>query len=222
MENKGLKGLIFKILPAYGWISIIVMLSVNMVTYVGTRFFTKDFVHYDMSLGIDGKIPLVPWFIFVYVVLAYAQWIIGYFLTARQERSICINIIVAEVIAKLICLFCFLVIPTSMVRPEITATDFWSRMVNLVYMIDEPNNLFPSIHCLESYVLLRSMPYIKAPKWYKYLTLPVTLLVFLSTLLVRQHVVLDIVGAMGAVESGILITRYLFKKKPFKALLKKA
>ena len=108
--------------------------------------------------------------------------------------------------ADAICLICFLVIPTTMVRHDLTATDFLSRWVQSVYDIDAADNLFPSIHCLESYVLTRgAFKMERCPAWYKWGSIPVTILVFLSTLFMRQHVIADVISAVAAVEIGFLV-----------------
>ena len=100
-----------------------------------------------------------------------------------------------------------------MARPDNVGTGFFGWAVSLMYKFDPADNLFPSIHCLESYVLCRTMFWMKGvPKWYKMINIPVTILVFASTVLLKQHVVVDLVSAVAVVEIGILVTG-LFKRK---------
>ena len=74
--------------------------------------------------------------------------------------------------------------------------------------MDAPDNLFPSIHCLESYVCFRGALYTKkVPVWYKYVMLISTVLVFASTVLVKQHVLVDMLGAVLAVEFGLFVSK---------------
>ena len=208
MESK--KNPFTRFLPFYGWMSVIVSLAVNMTAFQATRLINRGWHHYDFSLPIDNVIPLVTWFIIIYIPIAYGQWIYGFYLAARERKPICYHFYASEIIAKLLCLVCFLVIPTTMVRHDLTGTDFLSRWVQLIYDTDAADNLFPSIHCLESYVLLRECFLMeRCPKWFKWANIPVTLLVFASTLFLRQHVFVDIIGAIVVVEIGIFIANRL-------------
>lgn len=199
-----------KILPGYGWLAIFLMLGMNFVTYCGSRLLNTSWHHYNMSCWLDSRIPFIKEFILVYIVFAFLQWGCGFFLVAREEKKICYRICIGEITAKLFCLVCFLLIPTTMIRGHVTGNDFFSRCVILMYKTDAADNLFPSIHCLESYLLMRVLPWMKkVPVWYRIATPLVSILVCASTLFVKQHVFVDVPGAILAVETGLLISRFL-------------
>ena len=213
-NEKKSKNIFLRIIPLYGWICLILMATLNIITFIGTRFVNKNFVHYDFTLSIDNAIPFIKEFIVVYIIFAYLQWIYGYYLSAKTDKPECIRIFSAEIIAKLICLICFMVIPTTMQRADVQGTDFFSKSVKIVYGIDSADNLFPSIHCLESYLLARTLPLLKkAPRWYKIITWPVSILVFASVLFVKQHVIVDVVSAIAAVEIGLFLSKIIFRSK---------
>ena len=210
MENK--KNIFTRFLPAYGWAAVILLNVINLIAFQGTRLINGTWHHYDLSLPLDNMIPLVKAFAFIYLPVAYAQWIYGFYLAAREKKNICFNIFGAEIIAKLICMICFLVIPTTMVRHDVTGNDPLTLMLRFVYWVDSPDNLFPSIHCLESYVLTRgAFKMERCPAWFKWGSIPVTLLVFASTLFTRQHVFVDIIAAVAVVEIGYFISGRFFK-----------
>ena len=95
---------------------------------------------------------------------------------------------------------------------DVTGIDPLTLMLRFVYWADSPDNLFPSIHCLESYVLTRgAFKMERCPAWFKWGSIPVTLLVFASTLFTRQHVFVDIIAAVAVVEIGYLISGRFFK-----------
>ncbi|MBR6223302.1 MAG: phosphatase PAP2 family protein [Lachnospiraceae bacterium] len=193
--------------PIYGILALTVMLIINFSTYIGNRMITKDMAHHDFSLPIDGMIPFVKSFIIIYVIIAYVQWIGGYYLIGRQEKRLCFFIVTAEIIAKLITLICFLTLPAEIKRPEIVDTDFLSRFVKWVYDTDPPSNLFPSIHCLESLIIARTAYKLKdVPKWYPPVTIVTSVLVCASTLLVKQHFFVDVIGAIVVVEVGLFVS----------------
>ena len=69
-------------------------------------------------------------------------------------------------------------------------------------------NLFPSVHCLESWFCFRSaLKQKKTPEFYKWISFFATILVFLSVLFTRQHVIADIFGAILVFELGMLFAR---------------
>ena len=197
-----------RVLPAYGWKMLTLMLVTNCIAFNATRLLTTGWYHYSMETSFDKMIPYIKEFVIVYIPLAYIQWIIGFFIIARSGEKTCHKLIGAEIIGKLICLICFLAIPTTMIRADITGTDFLNRWVRFIYETDPADNLFPSIHCLESWIIFRSTFYLKSlPKWAKPLNLIVTLLVFASTLFLRQHVIVDVFAGVIAIEIGLLIMK---------------
>ena len=105
----------------------------------------------------------------------------------------------------------FLMIPTTMTRPDIIGTDLFSLLVRSLYVMDTPDNLFPSFHVLESYMLLRTLPLLKkAPKWYRMLTPIVSPLVIISILFVKQHLIVDILGGIAVCEFGLLTMNIIY------------
>ena len=139
----------------YWWIPIFSMLLINSVAYTGTKLVTDSGYHFDISLPIDFAIPFIPSFIIIYI-LSYLQWIVGYGLVAAESKEVCYRVISSEIIAKLICLVIFLVLPTTMNRPENTGGGIFGYLVDLIYSLDTPTTLLPSVHCLESWILFRT------------------------------------------------------------------
>ena len=198
---------IYKILPKYAFLPLIICLGLNAFTYFGTRLFTTGLYHYDLSLPIDYMIPFTPFMMSVYV-LAYVVWIVGFIVIGRESREVCYEVLTAEQIAKLCCLVAFIAIPTTIIRPEVTGTGFFQWLSRLRYSMDSPDNLLPSVHCLENWICFRgAMKCKKVGKGYKIFTFVAAILVFASTLMVKQHVVLDVVAAIVVVELGLFLSR---------------
>ena len=194
-----------KIIPPYAYVPLICVVGTNALTYFATRLITRKLPHHIFSLPLDEYVPLVPFFVTFYV-LAFIQWIVGFILMARESRRFCYQMMTGEMIAKLICMVCFLAFPTTMVRPEITGSDIWSRVLSVVYQLDAPDNLFPSIHCLESWICFRAaMRQKKTGTWYTWASFVFTVGVCASTVLVKQHLLPDIAGGILAVEAGLFL-----------------
>lgn len=195
-----------KIVPVYAFIPLFMCLAINAVTYYGTRIFTTGREHIDMSVPADALIPFVPQWIIVYV-LSYFFWIVGFIVIARESREVCGEVLCAEQISKLICLVMFMLLPATMNRPEIGNSVF-DRLVGLIYASDPPDNLFPSIHCMDSWLCFRgAMKCKKVGRGYKVFCFVFSVLVFVCVVLVKQHVLVDIAAGVAVAELGLLISK---------------
>ncbi|SHH55358.1 hypothetical protein SAMN02745229_00653 [Butyrivibrio fibrisolvens DSM 3071] len=197
------------IVPDYAYLPLAFMFFINLVTYYGTRLLTDHFKHYDISVSLDSRLPFWPVFIIPYL-FAFLQWTVGFIVISRNSKAYCYKVISGEILSKLIVCLIFVLFPTTVFRNEICGQDFCSRIVALIYAIDAPTNLFPSIHCLESYICMRTALEMKnVSRNYKVTMIVTGLLVFMSTLLVKQHVVLDVLGAVVVAETGRFIAEFI-------------
>ena len=198
-------------LPAHAYIPLIFVVMAGALSYYGTKLINQGVLHYDLTLPIDGLIPFVPAFSIIYV-LAYVQWAVGLLLIAREDAGLCRQVLAGEVISKLICMALFIIVPTTMVRAEIRSDDFFSAIMRFIYSVDAADNLFPSIHCMDSWVCFRGALRMKRTgKWYSRFSLVFTLLVCASTVLVKQHVIVDVFAGLLVAEIGQYISRKFFR-----------
>ena len=201
------KRLALRILPAYAFVPAILAVSFNFIAYYIPKAVLVNAKHYDLSIFIDDLIPFLPCFIFFYI-LAYGQWASNYIYHARLGREQFYHIATSVILAKLISMICFLVIPTEIVRPEITGGGLWNFLTQMIYDADTPRNLFPSLHCVESWTVYRAARMMKkAPRWYAPLQLFISVMVFASTVFVKQHFFIDILAGIIAVELGWFLSR---------------
>ena len=200
------------IYPLYSIAPIAGMLGMNVLAYFGTRIFTTGRYHYNIESPLDLLLPVVPFFVLFYL-LAFVQWIVCYVMIGREAKAYCYRFFIGEIIAKAMCLVIFLIIPTTMNRPELTGNGIFERLLAFVYSVDTADNLFPSIHCLESWMCWRGCRKLTGmPRWLSGVNLVFTLLVFASTVLCKQHVLIDIAGGVAVVEIGLLLSPKILKK----------
>lgn len=198
---------LYKILPKYAFLPMIISIGFNAFVYFGTRPFTDRLYHYDLSIPLDHSIPIIPFFMIPYV-LAYVTWILGFIIIGRESRQVCYEVMTAEQIAKVICLIFFIFLPAQIVRPEITGNSFSEQLTKLVYAVDEPNNLFPSIHCMLNWLLFRTSFYCKkVGKTYRIAMFFAALIIFASVLFTKQHLIVDIFGGILAAEFGLFVSK---------------
>lgn len=191
------------VIPEYSLFPLILAFSFNTAVYTGSRMIAGGWTHYNIESFLDQKIPFWPPAAFVYLG-CYLFWIVNYILIGRQEKQRAYQFFKGDLLSRLICLVFFLAFPTTNVRPAVEADGFWNQVMIWLYSIDTADNLFPSIHCLVSwfcYIGIRGRKEI--PVWYRGFSCVMALLVCVSTLLTKQHVIIDVVG-------GVLLAELCF------------
>lgn len=203
-----------RLIPGIMWIPILLSLACNMIAYYGTRLLTANWVHHDITGFLDEKIPLIPWTIVIYFG-CYLFWIVNYVIGCRQDQEKAFRFMSADFLAKIVCLLCFLVFPTTNIRPVIEGNSLWDELMRLLYRLDAADNLFPSIHCLTSYfcfIAVRNNQ--KIPPWYQALSLFITISICLSTLTTKQHVLIDVIaGVLLAELSWLFVDKSGFSRR---------
>ena len=167
----------------------------NQLVYWGGAALAETRHHYQFSTALDRAIPLIPWTVCIYFG-CYAFWALHYCLCAavplRARRFF-----TADFIAKGVCFVFFVGLPTTMARPAVQGLNVCESLVRALYILDAPVNLFPSIHCLNSWLCWASARDIPAfSHGYKAFALCAAVAVCVSTLTLRQHVLLDVAGGI--------------------------
>ncbi len=201
-----------KVVPTYAILPMC-MTGIMMACSYGLAkviqfFFTFDPI--DITSSFDAFFSFDPIWIWIYFG-SYFFWIYQYTAVARESEEKACQLAVADAVAKMICLVFFIALPATNVRPEITGNGVSDNLMRLLYRIDTPTNLFPSIHCFVAWMGTR---YIFECKKMKHKWLVGTLcfigsiLVFLSTLYTKQHVFWDVLSGIAVAEIGWLVARF--------------
>lgn len=201
-----IKEKISRILPEYAWLPLAVEVLLNMAVYNGAKLIAGRWYHYNLETGLDRAIPFVPWTVLIYFG-CYLFWIMNYMISVRQGRKAAYRFLSADFLAKCICFFFFLSLPTTNIRPEVTGDGIWNALMRFLYWVDSADNLFPSIHCLTSwmcYIGVRGRK--NVPFWYRSFSCLMAIAVFISTLTTKQHVVADVAGGVLLAEACYRIT----------------
>lgn len=187
---------ITRIVPAYGFFPLVFSFVFNCLVYSGSRAVAGSWYHHNIESNLDLRLPFLPQFLIIYFG-CYIFWAANYILAARQDREEVYRFFTADFISRCVCLVIFLVYPTTNTRPVIEGSGFWDLLAGWLYSIDAADNLFPSIHCLVSwFCFLAVKGQKKIPIWYKAVSFILAVLVFLSTLFTKQHVIVDVAGGI--------------------------
>lgn len=207
---KKIQKLVTAIIPEKSIVPLTFAVLVNMTVYCGSRLIAGDWVHHNIESALDRQIPFWPPSIIIYIA-AYLFWTVNYILISRRSKEEVCQFFSADFLSRMICLTCFLLFPTTNTRPVVEPAGFFNWLMIFLYSVDAADNLFPSIHCLVSwlcYIGIRGKKDI--PVWYRGFSCVSALLVCVSTLTTKQHVIADVIG-------GVLLAEVCFRlgKKPF-------
>lgn len=170
-----------------------------------------------LALPIDKAIPVCSFFVVIYI-LAFVQWIYAALVVLKQDSKIAYKLLSAVIIGSLIGLFCFLIYPTKVTRPEIIGNNIFDKILKLIYSIDSVIPACPSFHCFVSTIVIYVLYKCNVNKKILYFNIIFSILVFISTLLTKQHVFVDVpCGILLA-----LVSMLLSKKIGFNKLFEKA
>lgn len=196
-------------IPLYSILPLAVCSILNSLVYYGTMFFSRyGTIFHNFTTSFDEFIPVLPISIFIYGS-CYVFWALNYILIAHIGKRALFELCSADIIAKIVCLAFFIFLPTTNIRPELLNESLSSDLLRFVYTMDKPVNLLPSIHCLTSwfcFIGMRGKSVI--PRWYRIFSLIFAVSICLSTLLTKQHVIIDVVIGVGLAELTFFISRH--------------
>lgn len=158
-------------------------------------------VKYYWRLKIDDKIPLVPWMLVPYV--SYALFFIGgsLVLIFSEQFFLFIKTMIFVQFAANIIWYLF---PNGVKRPSLSGQGLMIDGLRKLYLVDKHDaNGFPSAHAFHSmivaYFLAQQFP-VGAGLIYVWVTLILT-----STVLTKQHYILDLVGGVALAAIGLWV-----------------
>ncbi|MBQ2203232.1 MAG: phosphatase PAP2 family protein [Oscillospiraceae bacterium] len=204
-----------RLLPAYAWLPALSVIGMNFLVYYIPKLLETHRSLNLVSTALDDALPRVPYFAVIYV-LAYAQWAVGILAICRESRAHCFRVMSGVLISEALVLLVFLVYPTTLRRPPVEVRDLPTAVLDWVYRSDTPTNLFPSLHCMQSWLCFRgAVGMRRTPRWYPWAQLIFALLVFASVILTKQHIWPDILGGIAFGELGQLLGRRIRAERLF-------
>lgn len=159
---------------------------------------------YYWKLKIDDSIPFIPVFIIPYI--SYFGYIVFTIFALWNTRFI-FEFFTAYIITYVIAGIFWYFVPNGVRRPTITGKDIFSRLTSYVYGHDEDTNGFPSAHVFATLIC----------SYYLFLPFPAALPLILfmaisiiaSTVLVKQHYAIDILGGILVFFVSVPIAKFL-------------
>ncbi len=191
LKNKLKKNKIVWIIPLYAafYLPWFIWLEKNVTSH-----------YYVIHLPIDDKIPFCEFFIiFYYLWFVYMIGAVTYCVFTDQDAFFRGFIFIASGMTL------FLVISTLFpnghdLRPSSFPRDnIFTSLLAFIYKADTPTNIFPSLHvynAVGAHLSLAHNKAIKDRKGLRALSLFTCIGITLSTLFLKQHSTLDVIGAL--------------------------
>jgi PAP2 superfamily. len=156
-----------------------------------------------MHTKLDSHIPFIKEFVIPYVfwyIYMIATIIYFGFVSRKDFYRLTALMLLGMVVACII----YLIFPNGQnMRPQITQSDVFSRMIKYLYSVDTPTNVAPSLHVFDSIAIhlgLVNCYKTKDKMWLKVTSFICMILICASTVFIKQHSLVDVFwGAMMAV-----------------------
>jgi len=149
-------------------------------------------------------IPYILWYAFILICLFY------FYLRNKQTYYISLT---SLIVGELICYAIYYFFQTTTPRPVIDGNDLLSTLIRMIYRNDEPYNCFPSIHVFTTSIMLVGILKSSFRNYVNVLLISInSILIILSTIFIKQHVILDVVSGIGLACLTYPIFEIIYKK----------
>lgn len=155
----------------------------------------------------DDSVPFVPAFSVPYVAWFFLQAFTAWH-CFRKERPVFRRFVGYILFGYAVAIAAFVMYPSAIdFRPVVTGQDVFSRLVAVLYQMDSPTNVLPSLHVIVAvgiaFALCKTKAFgkpILCILWWL-----IALSICASTVLIKQHSVLDILGAIPVCVGGYVL-----------------
>lgn len=163
-----------------------------------------------IKFAIDDTIPFVPIFSIPYIL--YIPFLIITLIYFVGFTNLYRSISIAFIFCLLIAYLTYFFYQTYILRPEIINIDVFSKLVLYIYSKDHPYNCFPSLHNALS--ILSFFYWVQVLPKFKWIIGIFVLLIILSTLLIKQHYIPDVISGVLLAIISFRISCHFSKKLP--------
>jgi membrane-associated phospholipid phosphatase len=194
----------------------LILVLVLWAVYLTAFFWLKHIITpmYYIYSPLDDRIPFVKWFFPVYC-LWYPYLVLPllylYFTARRDFMKLQYYLFTGF----FICVAFYAVYPNAIdFRPAVTGNDWISAAMRAMYSIDPSNMVTPSMHVYSSVAILLGLTQSEKTRKKRGLllfSLVLTLLICASTVLVKQHSIIDVFW--GILLALVLFIPYYFRRK---------
>jgi len=176
-------------------------------------FLERNVTHYHLVHStLDDYIPFCEYFIIPYFLwFAYvAVTVLYFFFTSKEDYfKLCTFLFVGMTISLVICT----IWPNGHdLRPDtFERNNIFTQIVGFLYATDTSTNVFPSIHVFNSigvHLAIQNSERLREKKWIRLVSGILCIAIICSTVLLKQHSILDVVGGIVL---GIIMNHFVYR-----------
>jgi membrane-associated phospholipid phosphatase len=150
-----------------------------------------------MNSRLDSLIPFIKEFVIAYYFW-FAYMAIAFIYLGLAAKSDFYRLELFLALGMSVSYVVFMIYPNAQFpRPAVPGNDIFSMLVNFIYSHDGTNNVFPSIHVCNSiavHLALVNCEKLKDKTLLKSLSFITALSICASTVLIKQHSIIDVAG----------------------------
>ncbi|NMA58477.1 MAG: inositol phosphorylceramide synthase [Clostridium cochlearium] len=176
-------------------IHIFALLSIPIINIFYALLNNNNRGVFQLVTSIDNTIPFIKEFIIPYI-LWYPFIALSLLFICLKDLKVYYRTLITLNLCLLSCYLIYYFFQTTVPRPAIYGNDIFSFLTLLVYKFDKPFNCFPSIHVVTSYLMIKGINSIDCSKKIRHLVIFMSILIIVSTLFIKQHVILDVISAI--------------------------
>lgn len=181
-------------------------LALFLATYFPAAVWARYRDTYNVVFAWEASIPVIEWMIIPYVslfVLFAAPWIV---LPAAEIRRLSRAVMFSTLAGA----FFFFLVPTHNGNDFPQVTGFFAPFFNMVYFLDLPYNMVPSLHVAWAFLFHQITRPFLASRWLRAAWSGWIVLVVASTVFTHQHHIVDVLGGLllGAAIMRLPMVRY--------------
>lgn len=181
----------------HAWVFAYAIIYLPWFAYLEKTITSK---YHIIHIALDDKIPFIEYFIVPYLLWFGFVAVGGIYFFLKDKTEF-----YKMAIFAIIGMTAFLIISTLYpngqdLRPtEFTRDNIFVDIVKRLYQGDTPTNIFPSIHVYNSiavFLAVRNSKHLKGKQLIQWGSFGLTTLIILSTVFLKQHSVVDVIGAI--------------------------
>lgn len=147
--------------------------------------------------------PYIVWYPYIFLIMVYICF---------KNKKVYYKILFCLDVGFIVSYVMFYFFQTTVPRPEILQNDILSKLVQLIYASDKPFNCFPSLHVLTTYFVMKGLSMVDIDVKFKRYANIVGVLIILSTIFIKQHVIMDVIFAILLGEIILTIVSGVFSE----------
>lgn len=198
----------------YAIIPFLIFVGVLMVSYFGNQllyeWLDRKGTNYP-EIPLDKEVPLVSWFVYFYY-LTFPLGLVTYFYLAYKDKKSLYNIFLTLCISFAISGVIYFFWQTEFTKPDFTPVTFTDKLVVWTWGSTNPINCFPSQHCFMAFsILIACFTGKRMNIFFRIFASAIAVMIVLSTVLIRQHFILDIFASfdiMFAVFAIVYVSKF--------------